>query len=466
MQTLALDQSAIAISQDGMTAYLRLPEPLEGQQYQIEDIVALLEKSGVKVGIDQKAIATVLRNRRYNEAVAVANGKIPKDGIDGFFEYKFQRKLDGKPRIREDGSVSYAIQLFELVEEGQVIALYHPAVQGVDGYTVKDAPLRARPARELPPLRGRGFTCKEDGITYVASITGKIDVVNDKINILPVYEVSGDVDVNMGNIDFRGDVIVHGSVCDDVEIKATGTVTVDGVVQGGSIYANKSIVLAGGVLGNGKSVIDSKGDVVAKFFEYATVRSKGDVTTDILLNSNVYCEGNAKVLDKKGCIVGGQVHAVCGVEANSIGNSAEIRTRVLVGNGGEIRQKMDELRNNIKASVSNIQRAEEILQKFEEFEKKTGQSCKEDPRRVQLVRIRVRDMARKAADEDALKKLEVLIDNAAGASVRVRKKVFPGVWVSIDTCDARCKNEFDDVIFIRKDDKVVLRKLSEWGDVP
>lgn len=463
MQTVQLDRRAVMISQDFMTAYLCLPKPLDGLKYSLEEVQGVLEDSGVKRGIDKDMIQKMVRDGIYDRSVAVAVGEEPKNGIDGYYEYKFQRHLDGKPRINEDGTVSYAIQLFEMVNEDQVIAIYHPAVHGVDGYTVKDVPLRAKIGREQPPLRGRGFTLQEDGVTYVASITGKIDVINDKINILPVYEVSGDADSNTGDIDFRGDVIIHGSV-DDIEIRATGTVTVDGVVQGGSIYSNKEIVLSGGVLGNGKSVIDAKGNISAKFFEFANVRCKGDITADIFLNSDVYCEGKAFVMSRKGCIVGGNVHAVGGIEANSIGNNAEIRTHVLVGNTGEVRMKMEELRNSINAALANIQKAESILSKFEEFEQKTGQSCKDDPRRVQLVRIRVRDKARKAADEEQLRKLEIMVESARGANIKVRRRVYPGVRISIDSCDASCKDTFEDIIFIKQKEKVIMRRLSDWGD--
>ena len=463
MQTQQLDKTAVTFSRDAMIAYLRLPEPLGGQTYRLEDVQAALSAGGVKSGIDQKEILNMIRSGIYNRPIAIASGKAPQEGKDGYYEYKFQSQLDGKPRINEDGTVSYAIQLFEMVTEGQVIAIYHPAVQGKEGYNVKGAPIRPKPARDLPPLRGRGFQCMEDGVTYVASITGKIDMINDKVNILPVYEISGDVDPNTGNIEFRGDIIVHGSVY-EVELRATGTVTVDGAVQGASIYANKEIVLAGGVLGNGKSVIDAKGAISAKFFEFATVRCKGDITADIFLNTNVFCEGRAIVMSRTGCIIGGSVHAVCGIEANSIGNNAEIRTHVLVGNSGEVRMKMEELNNNIRTATENINKAELILQKFQEFEEKTGQSCKDDPRRVQLVRIRVRDLARKAADEDALRKLELMVDNGRGANIKVRRTVYPGVRVSIDTCDASCKEEFQNIIFIKQQEKVIMRKLSDWGD--
>lgn len=463
MQTLQLDKRAVMISQDFMTAYLCLPKPLDGLKYTLEDVQAVLEDCGVKRGIDQEMIKKMVQGGIYERSVAIATGEEPKNGTDGYYEYKFQRHLDGKPKINEDGSVSYAIQLFEMVNEGQVIAVYHPAVPGVDGYSVKDVPIRAKLAREQPPLRGRGFAVQEDGVTYVANITGKIDVINDKINILPVYEVSGDVDVNTGDIDFRGDVIIHGSV-DDVTVRATGTVTVDGVVQGGSIYSNKEIVLAGGVLGNGKSVIDAKSNISAKFFEFANVRCKGNLTADIFLNSDVYCEGKAFVMSKKGCIVGGNVHAVGGIEANCIGNNAEIRTHVLVGNTGEVRMKMEELRNSINAALANIEKAESILSKFDEFEQKTGQSCKDDPRRVQLVRIRVRDKARKAADEEQLRKLEVMVESARGANIKVRRRVYPGVRISIDSCDASCKDTFEDIIFVKQKGKVIMRRLSDWGD--
>ena len=105
-----------------------------------------------------------------------------------------------------------------------------------------------------------------------------------------------------------------------------------------------------------------------------------------------------------------------------------------------------------------------ILQKFQEYEEKTGQSCKDDPRRVQLVRIRVRDLARKAADEEDLKKLKLMVESAKGANIKVRKKVFPGVFVSIDSCDTSCKDTFSDIIFIKQQEKIVMRRLSDWGD--
>ena len=60
------------------------------------------------------------------------------------------------------------------------------------------------------------------------------------------------------------------------------------------------------------------------------------------------------------------------------------------------------------------------------------------------------DKARKAADEDELKKLRLMVSNAKGANIKIRRKVYPGVHISIDTCDTSCKDVFDNIIFIKQ----------------
>ena len=70
--------------------------------------------------------------------------------------------------------------------------------------TVKGTPVTAKRGRPISPLLGRGFERSEDGLTYKATISGKIEMQNNRILIVPIYEIFGDVDVNTGNIDFKG----------------------------------------------------------------------------------------------------------------------------------------------------------------------------------------------------------------------------------------------------------------------
>ena len=93
-----------------------------------------------------------------------------------------------------------------------------------DGMDLRGKLILAKRGRDLVPLRGKGFQRSEDGLTYTSLMDGKIEMTNERITILPVYEVSGDVDLSIGNIDFRGDVIVHcpGKLCATSALLSSG----------------------------------------------------------------------------------------------------------------------------------------------------------------------------------------------------------------------------------------------------
>ena len=74
--------------------------------------------------------------------------------------------------------------------------------------------IAAKKGKGVPPLVGRGFDKSVDGLTYTAAIDGKIERHKNRIIILPILEINGDVDVGTGNIDFcrgRG----HTWQCED-----------------------------------------------------------------------------------------------------------------------------------------------------------------------------------------------------------------------------------------------------------
>ncbi len=117
--------------------------------------------------------------------------------------------------------------------------------------------------RQLP-LKGKGFERRDDN-TYVALMSGKIETQNDRVVILPVHELSGNADLSSGNIDFHGDVVIHGSVESGVIVKASGTITVDGIVEACTLEAGKDIILRSGMLGGNKASVKTKGSITAKF---------------------------------------------------------------------------------------------------------------------------------------------------------------------------------------------------------
>ena len=120
---------------------------------------------------------------------------------------------------------------------------------------VSGKPILAVRGKPLQPLRGKGFHCTEDGSTYIADLSGKIEMSNGKIRISAVYEIPGDVGIGTGNVEYHGDVVIHGGIKPGAKVSTSGSLTVDGICENCVIEAGKDIVLRSGVLGGNKTSI-------------------------------------------------------------------------------------------------------------------------------------------------------------------------------------------------------------------
>lgn len=449
----ASNEPRVRISDDDMQAFLYIADDIKND-YDNEEIVRqFLNEKGVSYGIIEENLKELLEKQLYNREIMIAKGTQPQNGVDGYYEYKFNLDFSKKPKIRPDGTVDYwSIKMVETVEEGQVIAIYHKAYPGTDGMNVKGKMVLAKRGRDQVPLRGKGFERSEDGNIYTALINGKIEMMNGRVTILPVYEVNGDVDLSVGNIDFRGDVIIHGGVCSGVNIKATGTVTIDGIVEGAQIEAGKDVVLRSGVMGASRASIISRGNITAKFFEYTKVHANGSIQADVFLNCKVSCGGSIVLDGKKASIVGGDVWAIESISVHTLGSDGEVKTKVRIGNDAAVVRRISILRNKIKVEQENLQKIEEGL--------KLLQNVKNDPRRTELLRVKIRDSALLADDTAELEKLENQVERAKGGNISVKGKVYPGVCVEMDELRVNVKEEQHNLEFVKNPDKIVMCQLE------
>lgn len=430
---MSLPMPDVRITEDYMEAYMTVVPSGTPENYTVEYLTEVLHLNSVKIGIIPENLQKIIDLHIYNKEVLVAKGAEPEDGKNGYYEYLFDTNLSQKPIELEDGTVDYKnIKMIELVEEGQTIAIYHPATAGTNGYNL-DAKFRmAKPGKELPALKGTGFERMEDGVTYRAVVGGKITELNNRVNIFQVHELFGDVDITTGNIEFNGDVIIHGNVMEGMSIQATGTVTVDKVVESAYIEGKKGVILRGGVIGKNGSKVRSKGNITAQFFEYADVKTEGDIEADSFLDSNVYAGGTVKLIGKKGCVLGGSIHAVRGIVAREIGNMAGVDTEVSVGVHQTVYEQMQEISQQIKDDGKQLQRIEEGLVQFETIMQKKGLSFHNDPRRMALVKEKVRLAALIAGRKEKVDGFQKIIEASNDASVQVVRNVYSGVNVRVD----------------------------------
>ena len=72
-----------------------------------------------------------------NEKILIAEGTPAKPGKNGWFEFFVRLDLPRIPAPLPDGGVDYVnIEAFEMVDEGEKLAVYHPAEKGIDGENI------------------------------------------------------------------------------------------------------------------------------------------------------------------------------------------------------------------------------------------------------------------------------------------------------------------------------------------
>lgn len=454
------EKPIVQITADGMEAYIMLVTPDDGGEYTVESLQKALDERGVKYGIDELALKELADEKKYGLETLIARGTEAVDGKDGYYDYNFNCNFDKKPLIRPDGTVDYwSVKSIESVVQDQVIAEYHPCVEGTDGKTVTGKPIPAKRGREQLPLKGKGFERRDDN-TYVALMSGKIETQNDRVVILPVHELSGNADLSSGNIDFHGDVVIHGSVESGVIVKASGTITVDGIVEACTLEAGKDIILRSGMLGGNKASVKTKGSITAKFFEFTSIECAGDIRADVLMDCQVKCFGKIIMNGKRGSIIGGLTHGVRGIEVTTLGNDAEKKTVIMAGASPEGYAKLKQLEKTIQELSQGLIQIEEGLRKFEELEKVRGVSYKDDPRRVTLLRVKIRDTATLANSKEEEKQLRNLIESASGACVTVLRETYPGVVIQIEDTRLLVQNYVKAAEFYKLQDKIKTRECS------
>lgn len=454
-------EPVVRTSYDEMEAYLLLPLIGADDTYSIEEVMDVLSQRRITYGVDHDKIMEMINTRLFGKEIKIASGDACVNGVDAQYTYNFNFDLSRKPLVREDATVDYwSIHLVEVVEAGQVIAIYNEPQPGSDGMTVTGKPIKAKRGRPLPPIAGRGFTRSEDNRIYTADFTGKIEMKNNRIMISPIYEVYGNVDFSTGNIDFRGDVIIHGNVATGASIYCTGTVTIDGTVEGAIINAGKDIILRGGVIGGEKAYIRTKGNIHAKFIEYARVEADGYIEAASAMNSTIISYDKVLFNGRNASVVGGSVYGCAGIEANNLGNSSEIRTEVHAGIHKEIREKVYRLGKQIEEHNSLIEKINIGLKQFDEMAKEKGIDNRNDERRVSLLRTRISKQADVATDTEELVKLNGIIESSKNAAVKIYSKVSPGVLVCINDSKVLMRTGQNSVEFIERLNKVVMLSIT------
>ena len=417
-----------------MSAWLYLVPKPDDSGYTKQELIDLLGDGGVRYGVNTSNLAAMAAKGIYHRYVLVAKGREPEEGREGYYEFLFDAENDHKhPKILEDGSADYqSMSVLDNVEEGAILAIYHPAESGEPGTDVGGKPIDNKAVKDLPALKCVGCNNKNDPNVYVAEREGKVEYDDGKLSVVNVYSISGDVDLVTGKVEFFGDLVITGNVAAGVVIRAGKTLTIMGTVECANIFAGGDIILKRGVQGNNKGRVVSRGNIFTDFAEHCTLEAAGDVTANVLLNSEVKAGGKIILTGKKGCILGGHAHATHGIVATDIGNDVELPTAIHTG----VNPKMYEERLELNKKLSGI--SDEVNELVEEMvllmrKRNASPLLKQEEMRLEYLKEHKDEIQKTVKEIQAdLKDIEQKIAEAQGSSVRVEGTIYRGVSLGID----------------------------------
>lgn len=345
----------ILISNNRLEAYIVLPRDDERLNITVSYVENILRRNGVVYGIDREAIDKALQDEKFGEEVLVARGRESSIGEDGRYEFYFNTDPSRKPAELDDGRVDYKnVDIFEEVEEGQVLAKYIPPQEGREGIGVLGLRLPGAKGKEQPVLQGSGFSIDEDGVTYRADIPGIIEYRDGSMYIYETLVIKEEVNATYGNVYFRGCVHIFGNVGANVEVKAQGSITVEGTVEAATITTKGDVLIKNGMVGAGKGSIRAGGNIAGNFFEACDLHAGGNIEAGYLMNSDAVADQKAVMQGRRGSIIGGRTKAPYGIEANNIGNRSQIATEVETGASKEILERIHKVQADCETLSSQL----------------------------------------------------------------------------------------------------------------
>jgi len=218
-----------------------------------EQLEAELNRQQVTHGIDAEALQKAC-TATENLKLVIARGKLPQAGEDAQVECLFSTDEITRVEVGEEERVDYREMVVRTsVAIGDLLAVKVPPRPGVPGVTVTGKPIAPPEPGDIELVAGKG-TEVIDGKRAVAKIEGRPQLRRLRkkaiIDVLPVLFHKGDVNLESGNLKFKGSINISGSITDTMQVVATQDLEVAGDVTGATVSAGGSITVRNNCIGS------------------------------------------------------------------------------------------------------------------------------------------------------------------------------------------------------------------------
>ena len=433
------------------------------RQLSSEDIQNLISEIPIRLMVDYDKVAGLVEeNLKFNEGVCCVfvEGKKPVDGNVQKVILDYDMSIETGKKS-EDGSIDFKERSFiHNIEAGVQIAHFIPEKPAVDGLDIYDEVLEAHYDEDPCYKIGNNLKVEADGINIKSAIKGILVNNNNTISVSNVIEIEK-VDLSTGNIEVDGSVIIKENVTPGFSIKTEGDIKVNGNIEDAKINCGGNLIVSGGIIGGPDSDMHINGKVYASFIRNANLICNGDVIANQIVNSDISCNNRVIVLEGKGVIIGGNVKALNGVWARSIGAISESKTTIIVGRDAEAYALFKNIQTTVKANREEINKYKTLLgSEYFKDPKAFIQRIPENKRdTIKAILKKVSNLVKETTElEEKRKQMSEEFEKLSNSSISSMEGFFPGVTVYISNIRKYITNKISGTEYFYSKE---LRDISE-----
>lgn len=359
------------VSKDRLSATISLKNEIEldGEVLTPKELNEWLITKRISFGVNHQDVQTICNGPTdVTYPIEIAKGTKPVNGKDAYLINEIGETE--KHVSTEEKNFNFRnIRTIPSVKRGQLLATIVPPTSGISGKDIYGNVLLAKPGKKLRLKAGKNTIFQNDKIWSTAD--GQISISPNSVNVYPVFEVKGDLDLNTGNINFIGNVIVNGDVPSGYEIKAGGDIKIIGLVEGSIIEAQGSVHISGGIAGQKKAIVKAGVDIHTQYVNQATIVAGNDIEINNFIMHSEVSAGN-RILCKKAHIIGGKISAGKSIEAGEIGNQHFTRTEIFIGTQSDLIEQERSTLNEIKNMNDSLTKLAMLKKRLEEKKRVEG----------------------------------------------------------------------------------------------
>ncbi|WP_395343036.1 DUF342 domain-containing protein [Ningiella sp. W23] len=452
--TLPSNGIVVELSEDNMEATVRIFRSDDAALPDFASVLKALTRNGVTRGISKKRIQNLINNAQESEkenefSDVVAIGLPSRNGKPSRVIPLVPNALDRilRPQVTGDEQVDMR-NLGDIlcVPSNHPVAMRAEPTEGRAGYTVTNLPLPAEKGewKEIKLGDNTKFD-PDDANLIVSELSGQPKFINEVMNIDDTYVTKG-VNVGTGNVKYEGAVIVNGDVTENMQIIATGDITINGFVESAYIESGGDIIVTQGATGKMNEedcIFKARGSVFVQHGQGLNISTGKDINVKRqLAYSRIHCQGNIYVGDPDnpmGNLFASTITAYGTVKAGSIGAISGSALEIDFSEGfnvlkGRLEAINDLLEQLVSVNVdheiefSNISARKIPTSLTKKFKRLDGTLTKE---RALLTWLRKLHMDLEQA----------LTDYKKDARVIANKEMFPGLSVKLNKRLYKAKKE-------------------------